>query len=114
MINRFCGLTLCLLVVAEAVIAQSNVTAKARSIPAQPVNAVESDRTKDGLVGPVRRVRTEVANLQALAGACRKVSVTLELAAYDLRGNKIENQYFPIAGSTLTGKEVYKYDEKEH
>lgn len=113
MINRFCGLTLCLLVVAEAVIAQSNVTAKARSIPAQPVNAVESDRTKDGLVGPVRRVRTEVAKLTSAGGGLQESKhVTLELVAYDLRGTKIENQYFPIAGSTLTGKEVYKYDEK--
>jgi protein TonB len=38
--------------------------------------------------------------------------VTLEVVSYDLKGNKIENQYFPIAGATLTGKEVYKYDEK--
>jgi protein TonB len=38
--------------------------------------------------------------------------VLVELVAYDLRGNKIENQYFPIVGATLTGKEVYKYDEK--
>ena len=36
----------------------------------------------------------------------------VEVVAYDIKGNKIENQYFPIAGSTLTGKEVYKYDEK--
>jgi protein TonB len=36
----------------------------------------------------------------------------LEIVAYDVKGNKIENQYFPIAGSTLTGKEVYKYDDK--
>src|SRR4029434_8435819 len=36
----------------------------------------------------------------------------LEIVAYDIKGNKIENQYFPIAGATLTGKEVYKYDEK--
>jgi protein TonB len=36
----------------------------------------------------------------------------LEVVAYDLKGNKVENQYFPIAGATLTGKEVYKYDEK--
>ncbi len=113
MINRFCGLTLCLLVVAEAVIAQSNVTAKAGSNPAQPVSAVESDRTRDGLVGPVRRVRTEVAKLSSAgAGLQESKHVTLEVVAYDLRGNKIENQYFPIAGSTLTGKEVYKYDEK--
>jgi protein TonB len=36
----------------------------------------------------------------------------LEIVAYDIKGNKTENQYFPIAGATLTGKEVYKYDEK--
>jgi TonB family protein len=36
----------------------------------------------------------------------------LEVVSYDLKGNKIENQYFPIAGADLTGKEVYKYDDK--
>jgi TonB family protein len=36
----------------------------------------------------------------------------LEIVAYDLKGRKIENQYFPLAGATLTGKEVYKYDER--
>jgi TonB family protein len=39
-------------------------------------------------------------------------AVLVEIAAYDIKGNKTENQYFPIAGATLTGKEVYKYDEK--
>src|SRR5918997_670903 len=38
--------------------------------------------------------------------------VVVEIVAYDIKGNKIQNQYFPIAGATLTGKEVYKYDEK--
>jgi protein TonB len=38
--------------------------------------------------------------------------VLLEVAAYDVKGNKTENQYFPVDGATLTGKEVYKYDEK--
>jgi TonB family protein len=32
--------------------------------------------------------------------------------SYDIKGTKIENQYFPIAGANLTGKEVYKYDDK--
>ncbi len=36
----------------------------------------------------------------------------MEIVAYDIKGTKIENQYFPIAGSNLTGKEVYKYDDK--
>jgi TonB family protein len=34
------------------------------------------------------------------------------VVSYDIKGNKIENQYFPIAGANLTGKEVYKYDDK--
>jgi len=58
-------------------------------------------------------VRTEVAKLTSAGGGQQEGKhVTLEIVAYDLKGNKIENQYFPIAGSTLTGKEVYKYDEK--
>jgi TonB family protein len=36
----------------------------------------------------------------------------LEVVAYDIKGNKVENQYFPVSNGTLTGKEVYKYDEK--
>jgi periplasmic protein TonB len=89
--------------------AQSNVTARAGSV--QP--AAENDRNRDGLIGPVRRVRTEVAKLVSQDGKpVESKRVMLEIVAYDLKGNKTENQYFPIAGATLTGKEVYKYDEK--
>src|ERR1700731_2338494 len=53
-----------LLALNSAVSAQTNLTASAGSIQPQPVSAVaESDRTRDGLVGPVRRVRTETAKL---------------------------------------------------
>ncbi len=112
--NRLFGITLCLLVLTSALSAQTNLTAKARSTPAQPVNApVESDRTRDGLMGPVRRVRTEVAKLSSVSGTQQESKhVVLEVVAYDVKGNKIQNQYFPIAGATLTGKEVYKYDDK--
>ena len=94
--------------------AQNNLTAKANSIQPQPVSAVaESDRVRDGLAGPVRRVRTEVAKVSNASGTLvEEKRVLLEVAAYDIKGSKTENQYFPIAGSTLTGKEVYKYDEK--
>src|SRR5215204_2194926 len=111
--NRLCGITLCLLVLTSALSAQTDLTAKAGSTSA-PVNApVESDRTRDGLVGPVRRVRTEVAKLSSVSGTQQESKhVTLEIVSYDVKGNKIENQYFPIAGATLTGKEVYKYDDK--
>jgi TonB family protein len=82
------------------------------SVNAPPANA-DTDRVRDGLLGPVRRVRTETAKLANKNGALAEQSrVLLEVAAYDLKGTKIENAYFPVNGETLTGKEVYKYDEK--
>jgi periplasmic protein TonB len=108
---RFCLITLCLMVLSATASAQTNLTAKAGSAPATP--KVESDRSRDGLIGPVRRVRTEIAKLMTADGRQTEGKhAVVELVAYDLKGNKIENQYFPIAGATLTGKEVYKYDEK--
>ena len=107
---------LSLLVAASAASAQTNsqtgVTAKAGNAPAVAA-PVETDRSRDGLTGPVRRVRTEIAKLSSADGKLAESKhVLVEIVAYDIKGNKIENQYFPIAGATLTGKEVYKYDEK--
>src|ERR1051326_6326483 len=114
MLTRFNSFMLGILVVAAAANAQTTqngLTAKAGTAPVN--NVVETDRSRDGLVGPVRRVRTEVAKLVMTDGRVNEGKhVLVELSAYDLKGNKIENQYFPIAGGTLTGKEVYKYDEK--
>ncbi len=95
-------------------LAQSNLTAKAGRVQPAPARAVvESDRIRDGLVGPVRRVRTEVVKLSNESGKLQEGKhAVLEIVAYDLKGNKIENQYFPISGANLTGKEVYKYDDK--
>jgi len=113
---RFSSFMLSLLVLtaaaASAQTRQNGLTAKAGTAPA--VNApVETDRSRDGLIGPVRRVRTEVAKLVMTDGRIGEAKhVLVELTAYDIRGSKVENQYFPIAGATLTGKEVYKYDEK--
>jgi TonB family protein len=93
--------------------AQSRLTAKANIIQPQPAVVVESDRIRDGLVGPVRRVRTEIVKLASLDGKLVEGKrALLEVVAYDLKGNKVENQYFPVAGGNLTGKEVYKYDDK--
>src|SRR5690348_4463785 len=111
MLNRLCLVTLCSIGLSAAASAQSNLTAKAGSAPAAP--AVETDRSRDGLIGPGRRVRTEVAKLLTADGRKQEGKhQVVEMVAYDLKGNKIENQYFPIAGATLTGKEVYQYDEK--
>src|SRR5882724_8098795 len=112
--NTLSSVVFSLLVVSSATSAQTNLTAKAVNIQPQPVSEVaESDRSRDGLVGPVRRVRTETAKLSNENGKLVETKhVMLETAAYDIKGNKTENQYFPIAGATLTGKEVYKYDDK--
>src|SRR5262245_62129652 len=111
MLNRFCLVTLCLMVLSTAVIAQSNLTAKSTNASAPP--PPQPDRSRDGLIGPVRRVRTEVAKLTSADGRQSEAKhVLVEVVAYDIKGNKIENQYFPMPGATLTGKEVYKYDEK--
>jgi TonB family protein len=96
--------------------AQSTLTAKANVPPPTAVDgsSSESDRARDGLIGPVRRVRTDVVKVSAVAGKAVEDSkhVVLETAEYDLKGVKTQNQYFPIAGATLTGREVYKYDDK--
>lgn len=115
MLIRLSSFMLSLLVLAAAASAQTpqnGVTAKAANSPAG-APAVETDRSRDGLVGPVRRVRTEIAKLSSSDGKLAEGKhVLVEVVAYDIKGNKVENQYFPIAGATLTGKEVYKYDDK--
>src|SRR5438034_7272487 len=108
------GFLLCVLV--SVAVGQNRLTAKANAL--QPANvdgsSAESDRVRDGLLGPVRRVRTEVVKLSAVGGKTVEDSkhVLLETAEYDLKGVKTQNQYFPIEGATLTGREVYKYDDK--
>jgi len=94
---------------------QGTLSAKVSSFQPQPVAvAGDSDRVRDGLNGPVRRVRTEVVKVSNANGSLVEGDkrVLLETAEYDLKGNKTQNQYFPVAGSTLTGREVYKYDDK--
>jgi TonB family protein len=105
---------LMMLIMATTSEGQQTLTARNTSFQPQPVSdVVENDRVKDGLIGPVRRVRTEVVKLTTLDGRVTEGKRSLlEVVAYDVKGRKIENQYFPVAGGTLTGKEVYKYDEK--
>jgi len=113
-IRIFCA-CLSLMTIALVATAQTNLTAKASLQP----NAVDgpssdSDRARDGLTGPVRRVRTEVVKLSNATGKSVEDAkrVVLETAEYDVKGVKTQNQYFPVSGATLTGREVYKYDDK--
>ena len=116
-VNRILSACFLLSLLVAIASGQSTLTAKANVQP--PPAAVdgsgsESDRARDGLLGLVRRVRTEVVKLSAVAGKTVEDSkrVVLETAEYDLKGAKTQNQYFPIEGAALTGREVYKYDEK--
>jgi len=65
-------------------------------------------------MGPVRRVRTEVVKVSNASGKLVEDNkrVLLETAEYDVKGAKTQNQYFPVTGAALTGRETYKYDEK--
>ena len=117
MLRRISSFALCVGALAAfgvTALAQSNLTAKATVVkPAAATPEAESDRLRDGLVGSVRRVRTEVAKLSSETGKMLEGKhAVLEVVSYDIKGNKVENQYFPMAGANLTGKEVYKYDDK--
>lgn len=117
-ITRIISAGFLLSVLVSVVTGQNNLTAKANSMQPQPATVdgpgSESDRARDGLLGPVRRIRTEVVKLSTAGGKTVEDSkhVLLETAEYDLKGAKTQNQYFPIEGATLTGREVYKYDDK--
>ena len=88
--------------------AQHNVTASAR--PA--ISVLDSTKEQDGLVGSVRRVKTETARIEFKDGQPVEGSPQLvEVTTYGIKGNRIENTSYPIAGS-LVGKEEYKYDKR--
>src|SRR5882762_4475012 len=81
--------------------------------PLLKASGAETDRDRDGLMGPVRRVRTEMAKLSNKTGkVVESPHLLLETVAYDVKGGKTENAYYPVSGAALTGKEVYKYDDK--
>jgi len=114
LIRSFC-VCLSLVLIALTTNAQNNLTARANS--PQPVadgSKADTDRVRDGLNGPVRRVRTEVVKVTSVSGKIVEDNkrLLLETSEYDLKGAKTQNQYFPVAGSTLTGRESYKYDDK--
>jgi TonB family protein len=113
-LRTFLSLTLLLMASAQ-VVAQGNLTANANGVQPPAASAAnDNDRARDGLVGPVRRIRSEVAKVSSTDGKVVENGkrVLLEAAEYDLKGTKTVNQYFPVAGATLTGRETYKYDDK--
>ena len=119
MTYRVCSIVVSFVVAGfvTAVQAQGNPSSKINSFQPHPAGAASAvadiDRVQDGLIGPVRRIKTEIARLSSSAGKLvEDKRVVLESSAYDLKGKKTENAYYPVANARLTGREVYKYDEK--
>ena len=75
------------------------------------ISVLDSTKEQDGLLGSVRRVKTETARIELKDGRSVEGPPQLvEITTYGIKGNRIENTSYPIAGS-LVGKEEYKYDE---
>ncbi len=88
--------------------AQNSVGAASR--PA--ISVLDSTKEQDGLVGSVRRVKTETAKIELRDGrAVEGPAQLVEVTTYGIKGNRIENTSYPIGGSHV-GKEEYKYDER--
>lgn len=71
------------------------------------------DRARNGLVGPVNRVRTEIARLSMRSGRLTEGQrELLESSTYDQQGNKVESNYYLVSSSPQVGHEEYAYDDK--
>jgi YD repeat-containing protein len=72
-------------------------------------------KEKDGLTGPVHRVRAERAKLIVKSGQLVEgTRELLETTTYDVQGNRVDNSYHLISGDPQTGKEEYRYDDLGH
>lgn len=101
-------LAMSVLIIGVRVHAQNSVGAASRS----GISVLDSTKEQDGLVGSVRRVKTETAKIEFREGrAVEGPAQLVEVTTYGIKGNRVENTSYPI-GSSLVGKEEYKYDER--
>ena len=76
------------------------------------ISVLDSTKEQDGLVGSVRRVKTETAKIELKDGRpVEGPAHLIEVTTYGIKGNRIENTSYPIGGSHV-GKEEYKYDAR--
>src|SRR5690349_15245316 len=80
---------------AAPVHAQNSMTASAR--PA--ISVLDSTKEQDGLVGSVRRVKTETARIEIKDGhPVEGAPQLVEITTYGIKGNRIENTSYPLPG----------------
>jgi tetratricopeptide (TPR) repeat protein len=80
--------------------------------PRAAITVLDSTKEQDGLVGSVRRVKTETARIELKDGKPVEGPAQLvEVTTYGIKGNRIENTSYPTGGG-VAGKEEYKYDAR--
>ncbi len=89
------------------------VRAQLTTVSTRPaITVLDSTKEQDGLVGSVRRVKTETAKIELKDGRpVEGLPQLVEVTTYGIKGNRIENTSYPIGGA-LVGKEEYKYDKR--
>ena len=76
------------------------------------ITVLDSTKEQDGLVGSVRRVKTETAKIELKDGRpVEGLPQLVELTTYGIKGNRVENTSYPIEVGPV-GKEEYKYDKQ--
>jgi hypothetical protein len=76
------------------------------------ITVLDSTKEQDGLLGSVRRVKTETAKIEFKDGRPVEGPPQLvEVTTYGIKGNRVENTSYPLKGG-VPGKEEYKYDER--
>ncbi len=85
---------------------------KPRGASGSTDNAVY-ERERDGLLGPVRRVRIETASIVPKSGKLVEgPHRLLGTVIYDQNGKKIDDEYFSVSEVTQAGSQTYKYGDK--
>ena len=77
--------------------------------PRHPISVLDSNKEQDGLIGAVRRIKTESAKIEG--DASEGPRELIELTTYGLKGNRIENVSYPVS-DPVVGKQEYKYDDR--
>jgi len=113
------GLILIGVIVAASLEALAQTPAPRKKMSGKPgppasISILEGNREQDGLIGPIRRVRTETAKLSTKAGKLVEgPRQLLEMTTYNPAGQRVENTSFPVAPShNPVGKQDFKYDDK--
>ena len=76
------------------------------------ITVLDSTKEQDGLLGSVRRVKTETAKIELKDGrAVEGPPQLVEVTTYGVKGNRVENTSYPLKDGVV-GKEEYKYDER--